>query len=167
MVTGDNSGFSLIELMLVMTIAGILATIGIPAMRNMMLNQEVKTAASDLHLGLLLARSEAIKRSSSVVMERDVAWNNGWSIKAGTTVLRKRDPLSGLSIECSTDSDDSAETCPAAVTFQRSGRPTAYMQYRLFVAGNTNVTMRCITVGLSGVPAVALDNDTDPGNGCG
>lgn len=167
MVAANNNGFSLIELMLVMTIAGILALIGMPAMRDIMLNQEVKTSASDLHLSLLLARSEAIKRSSNVVVERNSSWGNGWSVKTGTTVLRTRDPLSGLSVECSTDSDDSAEICPDSVTFQRSGRPTAYAQYRLFVAGNPGVTMRCITVGISGVPVIKLDNDTDPANGCG
>lgn len=167
MVISNNKGFTLLELMLVLTIAGILATIGMPAMRDMMLNQKVKTAASDLHLSLLLARSEAIKRSSNVVMERNTSWDNGWSVKAGSTVLRTRDPLNGLSVECSTDSDDSAETCPASVTFQRSGRPTAYTQYRLFVDGNDGVTMRCITIGLSGVADIALDKDNNTGNGCG
>ena len=167
MVINSHNGFTLIELMIVLTIAGILATIGMPAMRDLMLNQKVKTAASDLHLGLMLARSEAIKRSSSVTIEKNSSWPGGWRVKAGTSVLKVNDPLDGMSVECSTDFDAGAEACPSTMTFQRSGRPTGYTEFRIFVTGNSGVTMRCVSIGLSGVPSIALDSDTDTGNGCG
>jgi type IV fimbrial biogenesis protein FimT len=166
MVDRLDKGFSMIELMLALTIAGILATIGIPQMRNLMLSQDVRAAASDLHLSLLLARSEAVKRSASAVVTRNTAWNNGWSVRVGATNIRSREALTGMTVECSTDSDNAAESCPASVTFQRTGRPTAYTEFRVFVAGNSDVTMRCISISLSGVPNLKVDNDGNSGNGC-
>ena len=72
-----------------------------------------------------------------------------------------------MTVECSTDFDTAAETCPSSMTFQRSGRPTGYTEFRIFVTGNSGVTMRCVSIGLSGVPSISLDDDTDTGNGCG
>ena len=76
-----QTGFTLIELMMVLIIAGILASVGLPYMRDSLLNSRVRTAASDAHLSLLMARSEAIKRNRNVNINRTGAdWANGWSV---------------------------------------------------------------------------------------
>jgi prepilin-type N-terminal cleavage/methylation domain-containing protein len=57
-------GFSLIELMITLAIAGILLALGIPALQTMVATTQSKTVAESIQSGLRLARSEAIARNS-------------------------------------------------------------------------------------------------------
>lgn len=59
-------GFTLLELMVVVVIAGLLLGIGVPAMGNFIRNSRMTGAANDLIAALHLARSEAIKRRVTV-----------------------------------------------------------------------------------------------------
>jgi prepilin-type N-terminal cleavage/methylation domain-containing protein len=63
-----NRGFTLLELMVVLVIAGVLLGIGVPGMRSFILNGRMTAAANDLMAALHLARSEAIKRRVPVVV---------------------------------------------------------------------------------------------------
>ncbi|MHB8474484.1 MAG: GspH/FimT family pseudopilin [Sulfuricaulis sp.] len=117
-----NKGFTLIELIVTLTIAGILLAIAAPNMSNFIKDQRLSSQANDLIADLNLARSEAIKRgvnvtickqnASSTTPQCDTttadAWSAGWvtfidSTTAGTdgqvdpseTVLRFRQALSG------------------------------------------------------------------------
>lgn len=57
-----HSGFTLLELMLVLTIAGLLLAFAVPAMANFLRNARITAAANDVMAGLHFTRSEAIKR---------------------------------------------------------------------------------------------------------
>ena len=61
-------GFTLLELMLVLVLAGIILGLGIPAMGNFIRNSRVTAAANDVMVAMHFARSEAIKRRSRVVV---------------------------------------------------------------------------------------------------
>ena len=61
-------GFTLLELMLTLTIAGIVAGIGVPAMRTMMLNNRLTGVSNDLLASLQHAREEALKFQTNVVV---------------------------------------------------------------------------------------------------
>lgn len=164
-----EAGFTLIELMLVVAIGAILLGAGLPAFQDALQNQRVKTAASDMFLSLILARSEAIKRSANIDLVRGgTAWTDGWDVKiqSDATVLRSNDAVNGITLECNTDTDTSAETCPATVTFNRSGRATSFIEFRLYLADNDAVKMRCVNMSLSGRPSLMLDKDADYANGC-
>lgn len=63
-----QSGFTLLELMLVVTIAGLLLGFGVPAMGNFFRNARITGAANDVMGGLHFARSEAIKRRVPVTI---------------------------------------------------------------------------------------------------
>jgi type IV fimbrial biogenesis protein FimT len=60
------SGFSLIELLIAMTIAGILLALGAPAMSGYIQNARLGSMAQSIYSGLQLARTEAVKRNQSV-----------------------------------------------------------------------------------------------------
>ena len=151
--------------MITITVAGILAVIGIPSFQYSILNGRVKTAASDFHISLLLARSEAIKRGTNI----DIADNgSGWDVKDGTEVIRSYNDLSpDVDLLCDIDGDNAAETCPAFITINRNGRlnnpPFALWFY---TTKKNTVPMRCVSISLSGMPRVTVDPDNDSSNGC-
>ncbi|MFZ6674974.1 GspH/FimT family pseudopilin [Undibacterium sp. Xuan67W] len=70
-----QSGFTLIELMLVIVIVGVLASIGIPSYRTFISTSKIAAATSSLHGALLLARTEAIKRGKNVTICRSETAN--------------------------------------------------------------------------------------------
>jgi prepilin-type N-terminal cleavage/methylation domain-containing protein len=63
-----NRGFTLLELMVVLVIAGVLIGVGIPAFRNFIMDARMTSTANDLVAALHYARSEAIKRRTTVVI---------------------------------------------------------------------------------------------------
>jgi type IV fimbrial biogenesis protein FimT len=63
-----TSGFTVLELMVVLAIAGVLAAIAIPAMGNFMRNSRITAAANDVMAALHFTRSEAIKRRQPVTL---------------------------------------------------------------------------------------------------
>lgn len=64
----SQTGFTLIELLIVGTIAAILVVWGIPNFRDLQRNQQRDAAVFDLIADLNLARSEALKRGTSVTL---------------------------------------------------------------------------------------------------
>ncbi len=61
-------GFTLLELMLVVTIAGLLLGFGVPAMGNYIRNARITGASNDVMAALHFTRSEAIKRRQRVTL---------------------------------------------------------------------------------------------------
>src|SRR5690348_181535 len=81
-------GFSLIELLIVLSIGGILLAIAAPAYRSFVQNTRLTTQANTLVYALNLARSSAIKLDTTVEVcaSTDGAscnganWNGGWIV---------------------------------------------------------------------------------------
>lgn len=79
-VPGRQHGVSLIEAMMALSIAAILAGAAVPAMKDALVRHRLRGGSSDLHATFYLARSEAIRRASPVAVTpadgRD--WSTGW-----------------------------------------------------------------------------------------
>lgn len=59
-------GFTLIELMVALALAGILAALALPSFRNLIVSTRLDSAASDVTALINYARSESIKRNVNV-----------------------------------------------------------------------------------------------------
>ncbi len=61
-----NAGFTLIDLIVALVVAGVLSTVAVPSMRNFIQDARITTDTNELVLSLGLARSEAIERYTTV-----------------------------------------------------------------------------------------------------
>lgn len=84
-----NAGFTLIELMVAITLLVITMTLAIPSMRSTIQNNRIVTLTNELVASLNLARSEAVKRGVSVSVcpaaDQNFSacgndWNSGWLV---------------------------------------------------------------------------------------
>jgi type IV fimbrial biogenesis protein FimT len=101
-----QTGVTFIELLVVITIVGILARIAFPSYRNLIVQNKVVSMTSSLQASLLLARSEALKRGAQVGICRTsnpndpeplcdataggVGWGSGWIIYAQNDAVAAR-----------------------------------------------------------------------------
>ncbi|WP_158290116.1 GspH/FimT family pseudopilin [Ramlibacter sp. WS9] len=142
-----SRGFTIIELLVVMTVIGILAGIAVPSFRNFIAQQRVKSASYEVSTSLLFARSEAIKRNAQVKVAPAAGtdWGTGWNvtINAGGTVLQNQAQTSGITIT----------KTPAEIIFQGTGRPTAASVSNWEVAGADST--RCVRLDTAGIASTA------------
>ena len=161
------AGFTIIEVLIVVAIVGILATLSVPSMRDLIASTKVKTATSDVFASLIFARSEAIKRNAAIEIVPVVAtnWNAGWSVKSTGTVatLTVQDAISG----------DVAVTGPnATLRYRGDGRLTdtagapLNATFTFIATAFSHIQMRCIKIDPSGRPSVRTDTDRITANGC-
>src|SRR5689334_8652619 len=85
-------GFTLIELLVAIAVLVIGLGLGVPAFKQTIAAQRVKNASFDLFSALNYARSEAVKRNTSISLKAgastDGAWTTGWRVVSGSTSLR-------------------------------------------------------------------------------
>lgn len=98
-----QQGFTLIELVVVLTIVGVLTRLALPSFQSAILSNRLASYANSFVAAVQLARSEAIKRNSSVTLCRSTdgtscaasgTWQQGWIVMAGSTVLVYQQALS-------------------------------------------------------------------------
>ena len=111
-----QSGFTLIELLTTVIIIGVVLAIGVPSFREIIQNQRMGTQINELVSDLQYARSEAIKRNSTIsTCMRNVAgtaciggasWLGGWlvfndpndngTVDGGEAILKVRGAINSM-----------------------------------------------------------------------
>jgi type IV fimbrial biogenesis protein FimT len=132
----DQSGFTLIELIIVMILIGILVAIGVPSFSSITTSSRMSAESNTLLGDLQYARAEAAREGSPVTVcvanttetgcnAASTAWQGGWiiftdlnddqTLDAGDSILRVQRAFSGTDTFTSTVSPD------YSVTFTREG----------------------------------------------
>ena len=154
-----DRGFTLIEMLITITILAILLALALPSMLALIRDQRVKAATYDVYATFIFARSEAIKRNGNVLITPNATdWGGGWQVLTGATSLKAHAAISKISI-----------SGPAGtVAYQRDGRisGTASPSFVVKSFDDNSITARCINIDLSGRPSIKVDTNHNPSDGC-
>lgn len=114
-----NQGITLLELLMTITIIGVLAALAVPAFENQIKNSKLKSSANQLLTAYGIARSEAVSRNAQTRVSGD---SSGWVVETVATA----GPPAIASEELNTFSPDSSGITwtPAAlpvITYNATG----------------------------------------------
>lgn len=154
--TTRQRGFSLLELMITLSVAAILLVIAVPNFRNLMHRSQVSSASNELVASLSYARTEAITRGQLVSMcsstdnescADNATFESGWIIytypagsasvgkdyvAADSVLLRAITPRTGVSVRAKTSD---------VITFGQQGqlRPSTPLRFVTCYSGGDGV----------------------------
>jgi type IV fimbrial biogenesis protein FimT len=159
-----HAGFTLLELIITVSIAAILMGLGVPSFINTIRTNRLAGATNEMISTFMYARSEAIKRNAqiSVCKSSDgstcasgsAGWETGWityvptnangNFTAGDTVLNVHEPLN------SALSATGNNNLTSRVLFSSLGLAPARMGAIVIVSPSDNTNTRTICIAYSG-----------------
>lgn len=159
-------GFTLLELMIVITVLALVLGIGVPAYRDLVLNNRQAAAVNELVTALQLARSEAITRNVAAPAVVSVCassngtgctgnWSDGWIVFRDSNgpaavdvdeVLRVAQAPAGLAI--------STPGFATPVNYRRDGRVLGVADF-VFCDDRGATKARVVQLTISGRPAAS------------
>ncbi|ACR11044.1 hypothetical protein TERTU_3176 [Teredinibacter turnerae T7901] len=171
-VNANQSGFTIIELMVVVAIAAVLMVLAVPSFEDSSAKSAVRAGVNNLQSDLAFARSTAITRSRPVaICASDTSagrncgtgdWNEGWlvfldpnsngALDAGEELVRIGSAL-GARVSISLDNP---------VLFNGRGMNSAVSEFVFCRAGSTEAMYaRSVLVNLGGLVRASRDSDGD------
>lgn len=186
------SGFTLIELMFSLILLAILLTIGAPSLSRWVHNRQIRTSAEAIHNGLMLAKTEAVRRNAAVRFQLTTTTTSGCVLSdTGTSWVVSLDSPAGACDAAPSDtaapriiqSRSSSEGSPNAVvnaggvstlTFNSVGQTNASATINVSNPNGGSCTtdggsMRCLRVTVSSGGQIRMCDparpNTDP-QGC-
>lgn len=148
-------GFTLIELMVTIAVLAIVISIAVPSFSNILRENRTLALTSELQGAIQLARSEAVKRRSNVVLcRRNTAgdacangtdWANGWLILSGTTVIKVWDSAGSMVVAGPN----------TGLTFKSNGTVVSTVNFAVNASGCSGTQKR--TLAVSTIGSTTLD----------
>jgi type IV fimbrial biogenesis protein FimT len=153
-------GFTLLELMFTLALAGVLLGVGIPSFRTMIANNRLTTETNQFVTAINFARSEAITRNSAVTFCRaaaetddecetdDEPWNAWIVLNAAGDVLRNgKVTRYGDAIFVTSDLTDQTITFSSDGMARTGGALVANKTFRVCTSQKVDNNFRIMTVG--------------------
>ena len=138
------SGFNLIELVVVIAIISIMASIAVPSFTGMIAKMKAQSTASDLHMALMKTRSEAIKRNANVKLVI-ASGGKGWTIYPSAA--------DGNVLESHAVSGNVSISGAASAEYNSSGR-AGVVSFGTKAVMGSETAERCVSTNLAGLPKV-------------
>lgn len=169
-----QSGFTLVELLVTLSIVVILASMAVPGFQTMLVQRRIDSVADTLASDFRYARSEAVKRTTKVTLcassngtsctGTGALWKDGWIVfvddaaggtdgivDAGDAVLRVQDALPGIASIAQSDGTSSR----FQFVFQATGwAQSASQTFLITPAGSSGVTARLVCISNKGRAAI-------------
>lgn len=156
-----GAGLTLVELLVTLSIMGILLAIAVPSYQDAVLGSKLSSYANSLVASAQIAKSEAIKRNSTVTLCASSSgtacttsgdWGQGWIVIVGTTVLQRQQALpSGMRVSQSGGT--------SSLTFQPTGVGTTQATFTVCryspAVGNQEKSVTISTTGSGSVSTPA------------
>ena len=166
-----QAGLTLIELLIVVSLVALLASLAVPSFRSLLVNRTVQAAADALISDMRYARSEAVKRSARVSICQSASgtscatgsnvWVSGWivfvdanvngTVDVGDEILRVQQPLTSMASIASTIPSNDRRF----FTYEPTGWAKSASQTFFFTPGGR--------VPLNSVRLVCVSNQGRPG----
>ncbi len=137
-----STGFTLIEVMIVIAIVGIIAAMAVPSYQDMIERNRLKQAVESLKSDLQLARTRAIKRSENVIVSRTTGTAGTWCYG-----LARKNPSSKTSCDCTVTDTTNTAYCDIKI-ISGTGFSATNMNS---ASGNSTIDFRRGTIGNNGV----------------
>ena len=143
------AGFTMVELVVGMSIVAILTAIAVPSFASLTASQRAKTAGAEIYSALLTTRSIAIQRNANVTLAPISGnWANGWQIldpANPASALDNRGATTGVTI-----------TGPGSIIYRPSGRVLSGSATDFLVTSTVRSTQfnQCVSVDLGGRPYI-------------
>jgi type IV fimbrial biogenesis protein FimT len=166
-------GFTLIELMVTVTVMAVVLTLGVPAFKDTIRNNVLTASINEFIATLNFARSEAVKRGVNVTVRKtstSAGWEGGWQVftdvsanglydSATDQLLRVHEALkTNYTLRGNNNFTN-------YISYQPSGESNTIGSFGLCdasVSGNpTKRTSRLFTVSILGRISLATDNNND------
>ena len=145
-----QSGVTLVELVVTLTILAILASLAVPSFQGVILNRQISSSAESILNGLQIARAEAVRRNTQIqfVLGSGSAWT------VGCITVTASCPAT---IQSGATGDGSSDT--VTVTATPSGADTvAYNSFGATIPTVTDLTQLDFDLPSSVLPASETNN---------
>lgn len=151
----SSRGFTLIEMMVAMLIAGIIMSMAVYGIRDLLVNQRMKTAAFNLVISSMFARSEAVNRGASIYIKAPSSndLTGGWCVLVSSTAncdivspdltntMRVSQPVDGVTY--------TFRTTAGPIVFNRAGRLDNRVKVEIVDNQDSN-QKRCVVIDVGG-----------------